>query len=150
METNEEVSESIKLAKLAEWHKAVQDVLATKPIVAREMELRKEVMAMYFPNPVEGTNSAPLASDWVLKGTHKLERKIDDAALPAVRQQLREQFQINPDNLFCTKYELETAQYKALKTINAEAFTLLETALIIKPASPTLELVPPKPKEVPA
>lgn len=147
MEPEEKAPEDIKVAKLTEWHAAAAELAAAKPLADKEMALRKEVMALYFPTPVEGVNNAPLAAGWTLKATHKLDRKIDNAALPTVRQQLREQFQINPDNLFRTKYELETAQYKALKAINAEAFTLLETALIIKPASPTIELVAPKKKE---
>jgi hypothetical protein len=128
------------LEKLAEWNAALNDLLACAPIVAKEKRLRAEVFALAFPSPVEGTNSTPLPQNWVLKGTYKLDRKLDVAVLPSVLQQLREQ-NVVADVLIQNKPELVVKQYKALSPENRAIF---DQCLTTKPALPTLELVPPK------
>jgi len=129
--------------KLNEWTAALAAANVAKLAVAREQELRKEVMALFFPAPEEGVNNLPLEAGWTLKATHKLERKLDEAALPAVLKQLRE-MGVNPDTLIRTKPELETKAYKSLAQINPAAVRVFEQALTIKPGSPVVELIPPK------
>ena len=132
-----------RVAKLQEWHQAVLAAQEAKKVVEAEQALRKEVMALFFPEPVEGTNKFELEAGWSLKATHKIERKVDESALPAVLQQLRE-MGINPDPLIRTKPDLDTKAYKSLAQINPDAAHVFEQALTIKPGSPTVELVPPK------
>jgi hypothetical protein len=132
-----------RVAKLQEWHQAVLAAQEAKKVVEAEQSLRKEVMALFFPEPVEGTNKFELEAGWSLKATHKIERKVDEAALPAVLQQLRE-MGVNPDTLIRTKPDLDTKAYKSLVQINPDAAHVFEQALTIKPGSPTVELVPPK------
>lgn len=132
-----------RVAKLQEWHQAVLAAQEAKKVVEAEQSLRKEVMALFFPEPVEGTNKFDLEAGWSLKATHKIERKVDEAALPAVLQQLRE-MGVNPDTLIRTKPDLDTKAYKSLVQINPDAAHVFEQALTIKPGSPTVELVPPK------
>ena len=132
-----------RVAKLQEWHQAVLAAQEAKKVVEAEQALRKEVMALFFPEPVEGTNKFELEADWSLKATHKIERKVDEAALPAVLQQLRE-MGVNPDPLIRTKPDLDTKAYRSLVQINPDAAHVFEQALTIKPGSPTVELVPPK------
>jgi len=132
-----------RIAKLQEWHQAVLAAQEAKKVVEAEQALRKEVMALFFPEPVEGANKFELEAGWSLKATHKIERKVDEAALPAVLQQLRE-MGINPDPLIRTKPDLDTKAYKSLVQINPDAAHVFEQALTIKPGSPTVELVPPK------
>lgn len=132
-----------RVAKLQEWHQAVLAAQEAKKVVETEQALRKEVMALFFPEPVEGTNKFDLEVGWSLKATHKIERKVDEAALPAVLQQLRE-MGVNPDPLIRTKPDLDTKAYKALVQINPDAAHVFEQALTIKPGSPTVELIPPK------
>lgn len=132
-----------RVAKLQEWHQAVLAAQEAKKLVEAEQALRKEVMALFFPEPVEGTNKFELEAGWSLKATHKIERKVDEAALPAVLQQLRE-MGVNPDTLIRTKPDLDTKAYKSLVQINPDAAHVFEQALTIKPGSPTVELVPPK------
>lgn len=129
--------------KLNEWTASLAAAEVAKLAIAREQELRKEVMALFFPAPKEGVNSLPLQAGWTLKATHKLERKLDEAALPAVLKQLRE-MGVNPDTLIRTKPELETKAYKSLAQINPAAIRVFEQALTIKPGSPVVELIPPK------
>lgn len=132
-----------RVAKLQEWHQAVLAAQEAKKVVEAEQALRKEVMALFFPEPVEGTNKFELEAGWSLKATHKIERKVDEAALPAVLQQLRE-MGINPDPLIRTKPDLDTKAYRSLVQINPDAAHVFEQALTIKPGSPTVELIPPK------
>lgn len=132
-----------RVAKLQEWYQAVLAAQEAKKVVEAEQSLRKEVMALFFPEPVEGTNKFDLEAGWSLKATHKIERKVDEAALPAVLQQLRE-MGVNPDTLIRTKPDLDTKAYKSLVQINPDAAHVFEQALTIKPGSPTVELVPPK------
>ncbi len=139
------MNETEKRILLIEWTQAQAKLVEVKPLVENEMRLRKEVMAEYFPTPVEGVNACPLESGWVLKGTHKIDRKMDEAALPAILSELRE-MRINPDHLIRFKPELDTTAYKALVQINPEAAKVFEKAMISKPASPSLELKPPRGK----
>ena len=132
-----------KIAKLEEWRLAKQKADGVKPIVAEEQRLRKEVFNLFFPTPKEGTDKVELGEGWLLKGTYKLDRKIDEAALPTVQKELRE-IDINPDLLVNWEPKLKTAIYKELTEPQRRIF---DQALVIKPGSPTVELVPPKKKK---
>lgn len=117
-----------------------------KALRASEMALRQRIFGAYFPTPSEGTNSAPLAAGWVLKGTHKLERKIDIGALTAMtardadgHSRLSRAF-MNPDTLVKWVPELVLGEYRKL---TAEQQQLFDSALIIKPGSPSLEIALP-------
>lgn len=131
--------------KLEEWRQALNKVVEVKPFIEAEQALRKEVMALFFPDAKEGANTVDLEAGWKLKGTHKIDRKIDESALPAVKSQLRE-MKINPDDLVEMKPSLNTKNYRSLQTLNPEACKVFEQALTIKPGSPTLELIAPKEK----
>lgn len=129
--------------KLQEWNEALVAATEAKKAIEKEQALRKEIMALFFPTPEEGTNKVDLGSGWTLKATHKIDRKIDEAALPAVFQQLRE-MGVNPDPLVHAVPSLATKAYKSLAQINPDASRVFDQALTIKPGSPTLELIPPK------
>jgi hypothetical protein len=133
--------EQIKL--LEEWRQAKAEADSVKPILAKEQELRKQVFAAFYPAPKEGTNTLDLAGGWKLKGVYKLDRKIDEAALPAVAEQLRE-MGVNVDTLIKWSPGLKTATYKEL---TAEQRAVFDQALIVKPGAPIIELVPPKAEE---
>ncbi len=129
---------------LKQWNEAVAKVeLVAKPEIADEMRLRKLVMAEFFPDAKEGVNSRDMGMGWVLKGTLKIERKLDEAALPAVKESLRA-IGVNADTLVRYKPELETKVYKAL---SEQAQKVFDAALTIKPGSPTMELLAPKEKK---
>lgn len=128
---------------LVEWELALMATKEAKLIIAKELKLRKEVIAALFPLPNEGTNILDLSSGWRLKYIHKLERKLDEAVLPAVNEQLRT-LNVNLDTLVYRVPVLDLQQYRTLCTISPQAALIFDQALTIKPASPTLELVPPK------
>ena len=128
---------------LTRWSVALEAAQAAKPVLEAEQKLRKEVFSAMFPDPKEGTNTIELEAGWKLKGVYKLERKLDVAALDAVKKQLRD-MNVNPDALIEMHPSLVTPAYKALWLTHAEAGVVFDQALTIKPASPTLELIPPK------
>lgn len=107
-----------------------------------EKTLRSAIVKHFFPDPVEGTNTQDMPKGWKLKLTHKLERKIDEAALDAVLEKLPEG---SRDKLVRFKPELNKRGYNALHEVQKEIF---EEALITKPASPQLTLVEPKEKKI--
>lgn len=139
------MTETEKRALLIEWSQAQAKLAEVKPLVENEMRLRKEVMAAYFPTPVEGVNTYQLESGWELKGTYKIDRKIDEAALPAINRKLWE-MRVNADTLVKLRPELITTAYKSLAQVNPEAARVFEKAMISKPAAPSIELKPPKAK----
>ena len=121
---------------LAEWYR-LQDEL--KRIKASEMLLRQKIFGAYFPSPAEGTNSAPLADGWVLKGKHSINREIDPGALGAMKEQFA-QAGIAADSLVQYKPSLVLKEYR---TLTEEQRQLFDRALIVKPGSPALEIVLP-------
>lgn len=133
----------LKYAVLDEWAAAAAEAAKAKLIIEKEQELRKQVATLFFTEPKEGVNATDLAQGWKLKLAYKIDRKVDEAAIAAVKEQLTE-MGISIDTLLTYKPFLATAAYKSLVTVNPLAGKIFDQALIIKPASPTLELVPPK------
>lgn len=123
-------------ADLAEWYKMAQDLRNLK---AKESLLRKKIFGSAFPDPKEGTNNYDLPDGYVLKGQHVLNRDVDIGALDALKPKLREEG-MNPDNLIKYKPELKKAEYNKLTEGQKKLF---DQCLIIKPGSPSLEIVLP-------
>lgn len=124
-------------AKIGEWNTLQTQLEAIK---AQEMKLRKEIFDASFPSPTEGVNDFELPEGWKLKGTYKLTRNIDEAALPAVLTELRKH-KVNTDALLRYKPSLDIKAYRAL---DPKYRTIFEQAMEIKPGAPSLELVAPK------
>ena len=139
------MNETERRILLIEWTQAQAKLAEVKPLVENEMRLRKQVMTEYFPTPVEGVNTCQLESGWEMKATYRIDRKIDEAALPAINTELWG-MNVNPDRLVRAKLELDLTAYKSLVQINPQAAKVFEKAMISKPASPSLELKPPKVK----
>lgn len=126
-----------KLQKLAEWTTATETLKKAKK---REAKLRQEAFDLFFPDPEEGVNTAQLEAGYKLKGTHKINRNLDEAALPAVFEKLPEG---TKDLLIKEKPNLILAAYKKLNKKNRNVFDM---ALTIKPGTPSMEIVAPKEK----
>jgi hypothetical protein len=122
------------------WYKLKADLARIK---ASEMLLRTKIFKFFFPAPVEGTNTAPLAQDWVIKGTYKLTRDIDIGVFNAYKEQFKEHG-INSDKMVKYTPSLVVAEYRML---TEEQMSLFDNALIIKPGSPSLEVVLPAKKK---
>ncbi len=104
------------------------------------MKLRKEIFEECFPTPVEGTATIDMPEGWALKGTYKLTRSIDEAALPAVLAELRKH-KVSTDTIITYKPNLSLSNYRKL---DPKWQRVLEQAMTVKPGAPTLELVAPK------
>lgn len=121
---------------LAEWYRLQEQL---KKIKASEMLLRQKIFGAYFPSPAEGTNSAPLADGWILKGKHTINREIDPGALGALKTRFAEAG-IRADDLVQYKPSLVLKEYR---TLTDEQHQLFDQCLIVKPGSPALEIVLP-------
>lgn len=127
---------------LEQWY-AIQNEL--KALKATEMLLRQKIFKGYFTEPKEGTNTAPLAHGWVLKGTYVLNRDVDLATMGAMKEQFIAAG-VSTDTLVQFKPSLVVKEYR---TLTEEQRHLFDRALIIKPGAPSLEIMlPAKAKKV--
>lgn len=124
--------------RLWEWKQTADHLRALKD---KEAKLRAQLFGFFFTEPTEGTNTIDLARGWKLKGIHKINRNIDEAALPATLEELGEGME---EKLITYKPQLNMREYKKLTD---EQRQTLDHALIVKPGAPTLEIVPPKKDE---
>lgn len=122
---------------LTKWYELKEQLASIK---ASEMLLRQKIFAGYFPTPVEGTNDAPLADGYVLKGKYSITRDVDPGAIGALKDKLLEAG-IKADALVQYKPSLVLKEYR---TLTKEQQDLFDQCLIIKPGSPALEIVLPK------
>jgi hypothetical protein len=131
-----------------------------KTIKKQEAELRKEVIADMFPtHKVEGTENVELADDWKLKATFKQTyewEKGRDFSFDLIEVIMGEDLH----NLWSDASDLPDAEailksiFKVKVEFNATAYKkLLPTVqevinpyIVVKEASPSLELVAPKEK----
>jgi len=121
---------------LAKWYEMNDNLKALR---GSEMVLRKKIFGAAFPDPKEGTNSYAMEDGYVLKGKHSLTREIDPGAFGAIKDMMREAG-VNPDELVQYKPSLVLKKYRELGEDNKHLF---EQCLIIKPGSPSLEIVLP-------
>ena len=124
---------------LACWYKMHKDL---KVLKAAEIALRKKIFTGCFPNPVEGTNNYELADDYILKCAYTLTREIDQGALDAIADKLREQ-KVTVEKLVAYKPALVKRAYNML---TEEQRTLFDQCLVIKPGSPSLDIILPAKK----
>lgn len=106
-----------------------------------EMDMRLKLFAGAWANPKEGTNSHKLPDGRVLKGQYKINRYIDEAALPATLEALRERGVANTDALVRYKPELAKREWNALSEENKLIFSAAVTS---KPGAPSFEITIPK------
>lgn len=120
-----------------DWYTASEELAALKN---REMLLRRKVFEGKFPEPVEGTNSEPLQDGWVLKCKYGYNRTPDMEAFSTLADELRAAGVVL-ETLIKYKPELAITAYREL---TKEQQQLVDQCLIVKPSSPSLEIVMPK------
>ena len=103
-----------------------------------EMLLRKKIFEFFFPEPVEGTNTAQLENDFLLKGGFAYDRQIDEAAWAAISKKLVKAGVKTPDVLVHWKPSLVKSEYDKLTEAQRH---IMDQALVIKESSPSLEIV---------
>ena len=129
--------DEVTMADIIAWSEAAEQLAAIKNT---EMLLRNRVFKGKFLNPVEGTNSTPLLNNYVLKATYKLNRTIELEAVSTLADDLHKAG-INTTELIKYKPELDIKAYKAL---NEDQRKVFDMCLIVKPGTPSLEIVLPK------
>lgn len=129
---------------LVKWYEMRQQIAVLN---AAESELRARIFKHYFKTPEEGVNSQALndGTGAVLKGTHVINRTVDQASLDALRKELADAEsklpEIPVDELIRWKPELKVGEYRKLSTKQRKAF---DRVLVIKPGMPQLEITIPK------
>ena len=119
-----------------------------KSLKASEMLLRTKIYKGLFKDPVEGTNTIPLAEGWVMKAKRVIQRDIDVAALTInsanpdgqLGHSRLELAGINVAALVKWKPELVLKNYRELTD---EQKLIFNDCLVIKDGSPALEIVLP-------
>lgn len=129
----------VSQADLIEWYNLKAQIKTFKAVTDKEMLLRKKIFGGLFPNPTEGVNAHTMADGYIVKGTYKIDRKIEIAVLKSSTESFIERG-VSPDSLIEYKPELVLSAYRKL---TGEQAAIFDECLIIKPASPDLVIVPP-------
>ncbi len=120
---------------LDEWRSLVEWIEKAKP---REMELRRTLAEVFFPNPVEGVNRIITEDGFEFTLEHKINRTIDEAALAPVMAELPESSPFrNPGVLITWKPVLVLG---GLRVMPDEERKIFSQAMTEKPGTPSLEV----------
>jgi len=127
------------------WQAAVETLAQAK---IEEAALRTRVFTTFFPDVAnapskEGTFHFTLPEGWDLELNTKLYSSIDQAALPAVIEQLKE-MEVETDVLF--RYVPELA-IRPFRKLSAEAKAVLSQAVSQSRGTPQIKVKPPKTTE---
>lgn len=125
-------------ALITEWQTAANELKRAK---GAEAAARRKVLSTFCPDPKEGANWVPLTDGWRLNVKQSYTYKVDEAALDSMRQALPAG---SVDELVRFKPELNKRAYSNMLTDDQRR--IFDEALIIKPASASVELVAPKEK----
>ena len=129
--------EKDKLDLIQNWNEAKEQV---KRWTQTENDLRDKVIKGLFDSgTIEGTETIQIGSDWKLKATRRLNYTLSnkDGALVSILQTLPS---VIAENLIRWSPDLNLSMYRKLDATTQQLFI---PVLSIKPAKPSLELVPP-------
>ena len=127
-------SQKTKAARLA----AIQTQISELKV--EEADLRRELFARVFTNPVEGSgNKASLPNGFILQGTRKITRTVDQEEATKLRN--GDNTKSLAESIFLWKASLDT---KAYKTLSSEDRVLVADAVTEKDGMPSLEIKKPK------
>jgi len=129
----------ITVEELSYWEKLARQLSQIK---TEEITLRKRIFEVMFPDAGEGTNTHPLANDYVLKASYPFTRDIDEGALAAMQDELKAA-NVPMDTLVKYKPTLSKSTYNKL---TEEQRKLVDQFIICRPGSPALEISLPKRK----
>ena len=155
----EDVNWQAKRDKLIQSWMTARSTLETAK--ESEMELRKEVTALLFPNPVKGTQRFELGNGYKVKLVHKINYKLGDPNLvdkkTGAKVKVTDQVEnvmaaiekcgnegaFLVDRLIKTSYDLSVSEYNQLDE-GSQVKKIVDAILITSDASPVLELEQPK------
>jgi hypothetical protein len=119
---------------LNDWYNIQTEL---KTLKDQEMQLRKELFTLYFPQPTVGKNKIALDDDYILEGGYNLDYKMDFMAFRMMCNEGGEEHGVCMEDVVDYKPEFRLALYKTLTT---EQQQFIDGALTIKPTAPTLNI----------
>lgn len=131
MSTDDEIANLLN-----EWY-PLRDQLEI--VKTREMELRKQIFALAFPEPEFGTNKRKISHGMALIATHKANYKIDRPALETTLQNAGDNERALIDSVISYRPEVKDGAFRKLETDDANVIAQFVTQ---SPGSPTLEIKP--------
>lgn len=157
------------MAELAAWYALKARIAAEcTPLVNQERAMRARLFNHFFPTPAEGTNTFVLPDGFQVKGKYPIERKVDPAALAALREvklvdlppamlqefaidtskhtpdeKLTDALLLNVDAMLAYEPKLVVKEYRKLTAEQSAAF---QRCLVVAPGSIAMEVVPPSTK----
>lgn len=160
-----------KTATEHEWQtqrdKVLQSWLAARTLLATakesEMELRKQVQQLLFPNPVKGTQRYDLGGGYSIKLVHKINYTLGNKDLTDKKSgnKIKVQDQVEQvmnaiekcgnegpflvDRLIKTSYDLSISEYGKLDD-GSQIKKIIDSILITSDAAPAVEFEEPKVK----
>ena len=126
-----------KNTKLERWYSIRKKL---RLLQEEEKKLRQELCEEYFADAKEGTNSFPLDKGYVLQAKIVINRKVDEATLSSVMEELA-MIGVSGDPLIRYKPEVNMKEYRRL---DDKARTIFDQALTISKGMPQLDIVLPK------
>lgn len=156
-------------AELAAWFLLKKEIAEVcSPLIAKERAMRARLFNHFFPTPAEGTNTYVLPDGFQVKGKYPIERKVDPAALAALREvklvdlppamlqefaidtskhtpdeKLTDALLMNVDAMLAYEPKLVVKEYRKLTAEQSAAF---QRCLVVAPGSIAMEVVPPSTK----
>lgn len=135
---------------LVEWQQAKKTLDAAKE---KELELRKRIVEetdLFDPTKETGTQTVQLGQGWKVKATKGLNYNVANkegetfTVLAELDKMGNELISHIAKELFSFKPEVRKTKLKELAEISPDAHRLVESVITTKPATPSLELIPPK------
>lgn len=120
---------------LARWYELKQTIAHLQ---AEERTLREGLFQGTFPDPKEGVNTHKLEDGTQVKGTYRLNRKVDVEEWEKIRPILTAE---EEENVFKVSVSLMTGAYKKLAD---DRVAIIDKCLTITPGLPSLDVKPPK------
>lgn len=125
-----------------EWYLYHAQLPDAKAFINKELELRKQVFGLLFPDPDEGVNTLLLPNGATIKATYKLTRNVDEAAVGGIIDLMRWNG-YSPDSVFTWKPQLVIKEYRKL---DQNGRHIVDMAVTAKPSAPSLEVTLPEGK----
>jgi hypothetical protein len=111
-----------------------------------EMMARKAIFKKAFPTYKLGVNNYPLFNGWILKGTGKLNYRIDKEMFPQVSEGLAS-MDLAIDDYLKVAYSLAEGPYNKIvkdESLNKTVGTVLRQMITSSEGAPTLEIIKPR------
>ncbi len=123
------------MEKIQVW---VENQAILNAVKVLEMNQRKELDALLFAEPTQGTNKYELNAGWTIQAVHGTEVKLDTTAYKLMESELADDIK---DMCISWEPKLDLRTYKKIDPAKRE---LLDEAITTKPKSVSMKLVPPK------